>query len=85
MGNLLQSTAVEKMTLETDTHKLIAFPGFIVSKASNIRLKRDGQLAVGVALSTGYQGAGLVVLSPKVYDVSGGSCTPGERSLLFQI
>jgi len=30
---------------------------------------------VGVALSIGYQGAGLVFLSPKVY-VSGGSCAP---------
>jgi len=39
---------------------------------------------MGVALSIGYQGAGLVVLSPKVYDVSGGTCALGERSLLFQ-
>ena len=47
-------------------------------------IAEGGQLAVGVALSIGYQEAGLVVLSPKVYGLSGGSCALGERSLLFQ-
>ena len=50
-----------------------------------VRLKRfyiaeGGQLAMGVALSSG----GLWFLSPKVYDLSGGSCTLDEKSLLFQ-
>ena len=49
-----------------------------------IYIAEGGQLAVGVALSIVYQGAGLVVLSPKVYDLSDGSCSLGERSLLFQ-
>ena len=39
---------------------------------------------MGVALSFVYQGAGLVVLSPIVYDLSDGSRALGERSLLFQ-
>jgi len=39
---------------------------------------------MGMALSIGYQGAGLWFLSPKVYDLSRGSCALGERSLLFQ-
>jgi len=42
----------------------------------NVYIAEGGQLAVGVALSIGYQGAGLVFLSPKVYNVSGGSCAP---------
>ena len=49
-----------------------------------IYIAEGGQLAVGVALSIGYQGAGLVVLSPKGYDLSGGTCALGEKSLLFQ-
>jgi len=38
-------------------------------------------LAVGVALSIGHQGAGLVffILSPTGYDLSGGKCALGER------
>ena len=47
-----------------------------------IYIAEGGQLAVGVALSIGYQG--LWFLSPKVYDLSCGSCALGERSLLFQ-
>ena len=49
-----------------------------------IYIAEGGQFAVGVDLSIGYQGAGLVVLSPKVYGLSCGSCALGERSLLFQ-
>ena len=49
-----------------------------------IYIAEGGQLAMGVALSFGYQGRGLWFLSPKVYDLSGGSCALGERSLLFQ-
>ena len=47
-------------------------------------IAEGGQLAVGVAQSIGYRGAGLGVLSPNVYDLSGGSCALGERSLVFQ-
>ena len=43
-----------------------------------------GQLAMGVAPSIGYQRAEIVVLSSKVYDLSGGNCVVGERFLLFQ-
>ena len=39
---------------------------------------------MGVALSFVYQGVGLVVLSPILYDLSDGSCALGERSLLIQ-
>ena len=34
-----------------------------------IYIGEGGQLAVGMAFSIGYQGVGLVVLSPKVYDL----------------
>jgi len=37
-------------------------------------IAEGGKLAMGVALSIVYQGVGLVVLSPKVYALSGGSC-----------
>jgi len=47
-----------------------------------IYIAEGGQLAMGTALSIGYQGAEL--LSPKVYDLSGGSYALGKRSLLFQ-
>ena len=50
-----------------------------------IYITEGGQFGVGVAQSIGYQGRGLWFLSPKVYDVSGGSCALGKRSLLFQI
>jgi len=49
-----------------------------------IYIAEGGQLAVGVAL-LGTRGRGLWFLSPNVYDVSGGSCALGERSLFFQI
>ena len=42
----------------------------------NLYTVEGGQLAVGVALSIGYQGQSLWFLSPKVYNVSGGSCAP---------
>ena len=48
-------------------------------------IAEGGQLAVAVAPSIGYKGWGLWFLSPKVhYDLSGGSCALGERSLSFQ-
>jgi len=42
-------------------------------------------VGVSVVLPPGYQGAGLVVLSPEEYEFSSGSCIFGKRSLLFQI
>jgi len=42
----------------------------------NVYIAEGGQLAVGVALPIGTRGQGLWFLSPKVYNVSGGSCAP---------
>ena len=39
---------------------------YVYGPPKAIYIAESGQLPLGVALSIGYQGAGLVVLSPKV-------------------